>query len=208
VAIPKARVEQVHLIVGLGNPGSAYAQTRHNCGFMVLEQLAERWGVTWRDEKRFQSRLGRAAFEGRAVVLCQPQTFMNLSGSAVQAVAAYYRIALSRLLVVVDDADLALGGIRLRPRGSSGGHHGLESIEQHLGTREYARVRLGIGRRTEGPREITDYVLGRFAEAEKTLLRASLERACDLVECWLVAGAAKAMNEFNGTINTPVVKES
>jgi peptidyl-tRNA hydrolase, PTH1 family len=201
-------VANVHLIVGLGNPGSEYAKTRHNTGFMVVERLAVRRRAEWKKERRFQARLARTEFEGRPMVICEPQTFMNASGSAVQAVMAYYKVPLNQVLVVVDDADLALGGIRMRTSGSSGGHHGLESIEQHLGTRDYARARIGIGRRTEGPREITDYVLGRFAEAELPLLTATLERACDLMECWLTAGAAKAMNEFNGTINPPVVKES
>jgi peptidyl-tRNA hydrolase, PTH1 family len=205
---PNARVENVHLIVGLGNPGRDYASTRHNTGFMVVERLAERRRAVWKNERRFQARVARVDFEGRPLVICEPRTFMNLSGSAVQAVAGFYKIPVSRLLVVVDDADLPLGGIRMRPGGSSGGHHGLESIEQHLGTREYARVRIGIGRRAEGAREITDYVLGRFEDAELPLLKATVERACDQVECWASAGAAKAMNEFNGMINTPVGKES
>jgi PTH1 family peptidyl-tRNA hydrolase len=133
---------------------------------------------------------------------------MNLSGLAVRAVAAFYKIAVERVLVVVDDADLPLGEIRMRSSGSSGGHHGLESIEQHLGTREYARVRVGIGRRADGVRQITDYVLGRFEQADMPLLDAVLERACNQIECWLTAGVAKAMNDFNGMINTPLVKEN
>jgi peptidyl-tRNA hydrolase, PTH1 family len=198
----------VHVIVGLGNPGREYAQTRHNTGFLVVERLAERREAVWRPERRFQARVARAVFQGHAMVICEPQTFMNLSGSAVQAIIAYYRVPLSQLLVVVDDADLPLGCLRMRTQGSSGGHHGLESIEQHLGTREWVRVRMGIGRQAEGAREITGHVLGRFGDVELPLLRATLNRACDLVECWLESGPAKAMNEFNGTINTPVVKES
>jgi peptidyl-tRNA hydrolase, PTH1 family len=198
----------VHLIVGLGNPGREYAATRHNCGFMAVDLLAERWRAAWKTESKFQARLARAGLESRQTVLCEPLTFMNQSGIAVQMVAAYYKVPAQQLLVVVDDADLPLGSLRLRPDGSSGGHHGLESIEQHLGTREYARLRIGIGRRAESEREITDYVLGRFEKAEQPWLRASLERACAQMECWRSAGLARAMNEFNGTINPPSVKES
>jgi peptidyl-tRNA hydrolase, PTH1 family len=201
-------VETLHLIVGLGNPGRDYALTRHNTGFMVVDRFAARRRAVWKTERRFQARVARVEFEGRSVVLCEPQTFMNSSGSAVQAVATYYKVPIGQLLVAVDDADLPLGGIRMRPGGSSGGHHGLESIEQHLGTREYARVRIGIGRRSEDTREITDYVLGRFTSGEMSLLEASLDRTCDQMECWVTDGVKKAMNEFNGMINTPLVKES
>ncbi len=124
---------------------------------------------------------------------------MNASGEAVAAVVSFYRLSLARLMVVVDDADLPLGEIRLRPRGSSGGHHGLESIEQHLGSREFARLRVGIGR-TSGEREITDYVLGRFSSGEAKLMEKVLARAADQAECWLAHGIQKAMNQFNGVM--------
>ena len=196
------------MIVGLGNPGREYAQTRHNCGFMALARLAERRRAVWKNERRFQARLAHTKWESTPLILCEPETFMNRSGVAVQAVAVFYKVPVSQVLVVVDDADLPLGGLRLRGSGSSGGHHGLESIEQHLGTREYARLRIGIGRRTEGEREITEYVLGRFEATEQPLLDASLEKACDQIECWMTAGVREAMNQFNGTINSPLVKES
>ncbi|HZV36060.1 MAG TPA: aminoacyl-tRNA hydrolase, partial [Verrucomicrobiae bacterium] len=150
-------MENLHLIVGLGNPGAKYARTRHNIGFQLVERLAEKWRTNWSDEKKFQSRVARWERDGRTVLLAQPQTFMNASGEAVGALTGFYRVPLARLLVAVDDADLPLGEIRLRPRGSSGGHHGLESIEQHVGSREFARLRLGIGRTADGRREITDY---------------------------------------------------
>jgi PTH1 family peptidyl-tRNA hydrolase len=201
-------LENLYLVIGLGNPGSDYAQTRHNAGFMALNLLAERRSAVWRREPKFQAQVARAEFEGRRLALVQPQTFMNQSGVAVQALAAYYQLPHRQLLVVLDDADLTLGQLRLRPSGSSGGHHGLESIERHLGTRAYARLRIGIGRREDGVREITDYVLGRFAEPERPLVRTVLERACRQIECWLTAGVAKAMNEFNGMINTPSGEES
>jgi len=198
----------VHLIVGLGNPGRPCAGPRHNWGFIAVEVFAPGRGGEGKRDSRTHARLCRTELNERPVLLCEPETFMNLSGRAVQAVAAYHKIDVAQLLVVVDDADLPLGSIRLRPGGSCGGHHGLESIEQHLGTRDYARLRLGIGRQADDRREITDYVLGRFLKAEQALLEAVLERACDQMECWAVAGMAKAMNEFNGTVKTPLVKES
>jgi PTH1 family peptidyl-tRNA hydrolase len=201
-------VENPHLIVGLGNPGTEYARTRHNCGFMAVEEFAARRGSVWKVERKFQARLARAELGGSQLVLAEPQTYMNLSGQAVQAIAAYFKVTPARVLVVVDDADLPLGALRMRPEGSAGGHHGLESIEAHLGTRQYARQRIGIGRRSEGLREITDYVLGRFEASEAGLLKQVLERACDQLEAWVMQGPAKAMNEFNGVINPPLVMES
>ena len=198
------------LIVGLGNPGRDYAKTRHNAGFIVVDQLAKRWRADWKAEKKFSSRIARAELDERQVLLCKPQTFMNSSGEAVAAVVNFYRIALARLLVIVDDADLLLGQLRLRPSGSSGGHHGLESIEQHLGSREYARLRIGIGREgsagraaTGGPREITGHVLGRFSSTEAELADKVFAVASDQAECWLNDGLQKAMNQFNGTIVGP-----
>jgi PTH1 family peptidyl-tRNA hydrolase len=196
-------MENLHLIVGLGNPGSQYQRTRHNVGFVVVELLAEHWKANWSVEKRFNTRLARAQCEGQRVLLCEPQTFMNASGEAVQAIARFYDIEASRVLVVVDDADLPLGSLRLRSGGSPGGHHGLESIEQHLGTREYPRLRVGIGR-LEGAREITGHVLGRFSSTESKLADKVLTVAANQAETWVVAGIQKAMNQFNGPVEDAV----
>ena len=201
-------MENPHLIVGLGNPGAEYVRTRHNSGFMAVERFAERRGSVWKVERKFQARVARAELGGSPLVLAEPRTYMNLSGQAVQAIAGYFKVPPARVLVVVDDADLPLGTLRLRSEGSAGGHHGLESIEAHLGTRQYARQRIGIGRRSDGLREITDYVLGRFDPSEAGLLKQVLERACDQMESWVAHGTARAMNEFNGVINPPLVKES
>lgn len=190
-------MEDLHLVVGLGNPGADYAKTRHNAGFALADLLAKRWRAEWRAAKKFQAQVARAEPDGRKILLCEPQTTMNASGEAVGAMVNFYRLPLTGLLVAVDDADLPLGEIRLRPRGSSGGHHGLESIEQHLGSREFARLRIGIGR-ADGAREITDYVLGRFSATDSVLMKKVLERAADQVECWLVGGIQKAMSQFNG----------
>jgi len=195
-------MENLHLIVGLGNPGAEYARTRHNAGFLLVSRLAERWRTGWTLEKKYNARVARVEREdGSRVILCEPQTFMNSSGEAVGPLVAFYRIALNRLLVVVDDADLPFGEIRLRASGSSGGHHGLESIEQHLGSREFPRLRIGIGR-SLGAREITGYVLGRFSPAEAELMEKVLAAAVGQSECWLTDGIQKAMNQFNGSVES------
>jgi PTH1 family peptidyl-tRNA hydrolase len=196
-------MESMHLIVGLGNPGAEYAKTRHNAGFLLVQKLAERWRANWALEKKFNARVAKGEQNGLRFVLCEPQTFMNASGEAVGPLAAFYRVPLSRTLVVVDDADLPFGEIRLRIRGSSGGHHGLESLEKHLGSREFPRLRIGIGRK-DGAREITNYVLGKFGSAEAVLLEKVLTRAADQAECWLSRGIEKAMNQFNGVVEDAV----
>ena len=193
-------MENLYLVVGLGNPGKGYERTRHNAGFLAVDRLVRRWRLEWTADAVFDSRRARVDRDGRRVLMVQPQTFMNRSGDAVGRYVAYYRVALERLLVVVDDADLDLGTVRLRPRGSSGGHHGLESIERQLGTREYGRLRIGIGRRSEGPREITNHVLGRFERSEWPWFERVLDRVADQIECWLEAGMGVAMNRYNGVV--------
>lgn len=192
-------MENLYLIVGLGNPGAEYSRTRHNAGFMVVEGLARRWGACWDYEKKFQARAARSELKARKVLLAQPQTYMNCSGEAVQAITSFYRIPPERMLVLVDDADLPLGSIRLRPGGSAGGHHGLESIERCLGTRDYPRLRIGIGRMDER-REIAGHVLGRFSSTEAALADKVLLVAADQAECWLENGLQKAMSRFNGVV--------
>ncbi len=192
-------MENLYLIAGLGNPGGEYTRTRHNAGFQLLELLARRWRVdAWVLDKKFNARVTRAEHDGRRLLLCQPQTYMNDSGSAVGGLRDYYRVPVAQLLVAVDDADLPVGELRLRPGGSSGGHHGLESIEGHLGTRDYARLRIGIGRRQDGVRQIANHVLGQFSAAEADVMEKVLSRAADQAECWLSHGVQKAMNQFNG----------
>jgi len=196
-------MENARLIVGLGNPGARYARTRHNVGFQLLDRLAGCWQANWKLEKKFQANVAQAGWQGHALLLAQPQTFMNSSGEAVAALMAYYRVPLANLLVAVDDADLPLGEIRLRARGSSGGHHGLDSIGQHVSSREFARLRIGIGRTADGRREITDYVLAPFEKAEAPVLEEVLTAAASQVECWVAGGIEKAMNQFNGAVKAP-----
>jgi PTH1 family peptidyl-tRNA hydrolase len=191
-------MENVFLIVGLGNPGSDYVKTRHNAGFLLVERLAAHWKSTWKSERKFQARMARAERGGKLILLAEPQTFMNLSGESVGALLRFYQLPLARILVVVDDADLPLGEIRLRPGGGTGGHHGLESVMLHVGSREYARLRIGIGR-ANAARQITGHVLGRFSADENALLEKILERAGSQLEYWLDAGIEKAM-QLNGKV--------
>jgi len=194
-------MEPMHLIVGLGNPGADYAKTRHNAGFLLVEKLAAQWKSGWTNERKFVARIAKADCAGQKILLAEPQTFMNLSGEAVGALVQFYQLPLANILVVVDDADLPLGEIRLRPGGGTGGHHGLESVTQHLGAKEFARLRIGIGRKNE-VRQITGHVLGKFSAAENALLEKVLERAAGQMECWLNAGLQKAMNQFNGVVDS------
>jgi PTH1 family peptidyl-tRNA hydrolase len=194
-------MEPMHLIVGLGNPGADYAKTRHNAGFLLVEKLAGKLKADWSKERKFQARVARAERDGGKVLLAEPQTFMNLSGESVGALVKFYQLPLAKILVAVDDADLPLGEIRLRPGGGSGGHHGLESVMQHLGSREYARLRIGIGRK-DAARQITGHVLGKFSAEECARLEKVLERAAGQLECWLSAGLQKAMCQFNGVVDS------
>ncbi len=191
-------MEDVFLIVGLGNPGAQYAGTRHNAGFWLVEKLAAKWRCDWANEKKFRARIAKTARDGKRIFLCQPQTFMNLSGETVGALKDFYQVPLGRLMVTADDADLPIGTLRLRAGGSSGGHHGLESVEQHLASREFARQKIGIGRKDDS-REITGHVLGRFDAAENELIKTVLDRAAVQVETWLDAGIENAM-QLNGNV--------
>jgi PTH1 family peptidyl-tRNA hydrolase len=193
-------MENLYLIVGLGNPGREYVRTRHNAGFLVLDRLAACWKARWSVEKKFAARMAKLERDDRRVMLCKPETFMNSSGESVGALVSFHKLPLDRLLVVMDDADLALGEIRLRPGGSSGGHHGLESIERHVGSRDYTRQRIGIGRGERSVREITNHVLSSFRAGEQKLVEKVLQNACEQIECWLTAGVTQAMNRFNGSV--------
>ncbi len=187
------------LIVGLGNPGPEYRNTRHNAGFMLADRLAEGWRGSWRMESKFFSEIAECRVAGRRVTLCKPQTFMNASGQAVARLGSFFKVPPVHILVLVDDADLPLGFLRLRPGGSPGGHHGLESIEQVLGTRDYPRLKVGIARPRQDRRNIADYVLGDVSDVEQPVLNEVLTRAFRQVECWLVDGVMQAMNRYNGS---------
>lgn len=197
----------IHLIVGLGNPGREYERTRHNAGFLLVDRLAEQWSANWTAEKKFKARVAKATPAGGRVILVKPQTFMNLSGEALGPLMKFYRVPPANVLVVVDDADLPLGRVRLRPDGSPGGHHGLESVEKHLGTRAWSRLRLGIGRKVAEQREISAHVLGKFGADEWIDFERVLTHSVKQTECWLNDGAELAMNRFNGSIEGLTEKE-
>ena len=190
-------MEETYLIVGLGNPGKGYADTRHNVGFMVLDRLAKRQGAGWEVNKKFEAHLAKARQESNTVFLCKPQGYMNLSGQSVVPLAKFYQIPFGQIMVVVDDLDLPLGAIRMRPGGGTGGHRGLDSIQGLLGKDDFARLRLGIGR-PEPDRDVSVFVLGKFAEAETGLLERVLETAADQLACWMLQGTQQAMNNYNG----------
>lgn len=201
---PTGEPVPVRLVVGLGNPGTRYRGTRHNIGFDLLDRLAAARGLTWRPEKKWQAEIARTA-DGR-LVLAKPQTYMNLSGEAVRAIAAFHKFPPDAVLIAHDDVDLPLGRLRLRASGSAGGHNGLKSIIQHLGTDAFPRLKIGVGRAGEGAaprRDMIDHVLGRFDPAEHETLEKTLATASDAVECALSSGLAAAMNRYNQNPETP-----
>jgi PTH1 family peptidyl-tRNA hydrolase len=182
------------LIVGLGNPGREYEHTRHNVGFQVAEELAQRYRVTLKKHARWKARAGKIADIGVGVIVAEPTTFMNLSGWAVREIAAFHKLSPADLLIVVDDADLPLGRLRLRTGGSAGGHNGLKSIIQELGTIEFPRLRVGVGRQ---PGELKNHVLGRFSDDERTRIDEAVKRAADAAELFATENILAAMNRYN-----------
>jgi len=185
----------VWLVVGLGNPGSEYAGTRHNAGFMVVQRLGQRWNLKF-ERRACSSRLTETRRGRTKIILALPQTFMNQSGLAVQSLLSTYKVKPENLLVIYDDLDLPLGEIRIRPQGSPGSHKGMKSIVEVLGTTLFPRVRLGIGPRPEAV-EAADYVLSQFSVEEKPKIKEAVEKACQAVEIIVAGRLAEAMNTFN-----------
>ena len=184
------------LVAGLGNPGPRYAQTRHNVGYLVVDELARRWGTrVEKYEGRYEALVAEGQAAGERVLLLKPQTFMNLSGRSILAAQQFYKLAFSDLLVVCDDLDLPAGRIRLRAGGSGGGQKGLENILLHLASNDIPRLRVGIGKVDKSV--TTEYVLSRFAPDERGLIAEAVTLAADAVECWVDGGIEAAMNRFN-----------
>jgi PTH1 family peptidyl-tRNA hydrolase len=194
--VPSAgRTGRFKMIVGLGNPGRKYARTRHNAGFLVVDLIAELLGIELR-QKKFGAVFGYGEFEGKKLMLLKPQKFMNRSGQVVTSAAGYYRLKPEDILVVSDDMALEPGRIRIRAKGSAGGHKGLEDITQRLKSSEFARLRIGIGKSDTQPWE--DYVLAEPRDEEKESVKKGLSCARQAALCWLTRGVEAAMNGFNG----------
>jgi peptidyl-tRNA hydrolase, PTH1 family len=184
------------VVVGLGNPGSRYAGTRHNVGFAVLDLLA-RGPRVGRFQGRFQAQVAEMIEEPHKVLLVKPETFMNLSGRSVRQVMDFYQVPLADLLVVCDDINLPLGKLRVRARGTHGGHNGLRDIQSHLGSTEYARLRVGVGAPPED--EAVDHVLGRFRPGERPVIEEAVRTAAQAVLVWIHQGVEACMNQYNAS---------
>ena len=182
------------IIVGLGNPGEKYLKTRHNLGFMVIDRIAQQLGMEC-TQKKFQSLFCRKSVDQEVLVLFKPQTFMNLSGVAVKEAVDMYKCPPQDLMVVCDDLDMPLGKIRIRRSGGCGGHRGLESIADSLGSTDFSRLRVGIGRPVNG--DPSDYVLSAFSKEEDHLKEEAVEDACHALKTWMFEGVAACMNKFN-----------
>lgn len=188
------------MVVGLGNPGREYSDTRHNTGFKVIDLVAEVLKVDVK-KRKFGARLGTGVYSEKKLILLKPWRFMNLSGQVVATAIGFYRLTLQNLMVVTDDLALEPGRIRLRSKGSAGGHNGLADIIDKLGTTEFARCRVGIGGNPEDIRlSQVDYVLGKPGRVQKAALNEAIERARDAVLCWIEHGIETAMNKYNRII--------
>ncbi len=194
--------EKIRLVIGLGNPGKEYQNTRHNVGFDIVDYMVDRGGGRWSMEKKWEAEVARLG----DVFLMKPQTFMNLSGRAVSALCRFHKIESSEILVVYDDLDLGPGRLRLRATGSAAGHNGIKSIIQSIGTQNFARLKFGIGREDDSPANggkggvagaLSGYVLGKFSGAEREELEKRVARAADAVNCALSRGLTAAMNAYN-----------
>ena len=185
------------LIVGLGNPGKEYERTRHNCGFRAIDALAEQLGCKI-DKGKFQGLYGKATYQGRTVFLLNPQTYMNASGRSVLQMSAYYAIPPQRIIVLFDDISLEPGRLRVRADGSAGGHNGIKSIIQELGSQDFPRVKIGVGAKPNPDYNLADWVLSNFTVAEQKSVDATLKPAGDAALCIIEKGVPEAANRYNG----------
>ncbi len=185
----------MYIIAGLGNPGLKYARTRHNLGFMTVDELASRLGIKV-DRKRFRARIGEGFIAGHKVVLVKPQTYMNLSGESLREVFGFYKPEHDHLIVVYDDFDIEKGMLRIRPAGSAGTHNGMRSVVSCLGFTDFPRIRIGIGGHAEG--DAIGHVIGRISKDEKQLLESAVTDAASACEAIITDGLQKAMNKYNG----------
>lgn len=185
------------LIVGLGNPGKEYVHTRHNCGFLAIDILASRLGCKI-DKCKFQGLYGQTTYKGVKLFLLKPQTYMNLSGRSILQLSAYYHIPPARIIVLFDDISLNPGRLRIRENGSAGGHNGIKSIIQELGSQEFPRVKIGVGAKPNPQQDLADWVLSGFTASEQRTLDATLPYAADAALCIIDKGIPEAANRYNG----------
>ena len=185
------------LVVGLGNPGPKYEWTRHNMGFLVVDELAERENIPVQRLK-YKALTNTALIGGQSVLLMKPTTYMNLSGEAVGQAARFYKIPPERVLVISDDVALPQGKLRVRRSGSAGGHNGLKNIIAHLGTDQFPRIKVGVGGKPHPDSDMADWVLGKFTGQDKKVMEDAISRAADAVACLLEKGVDQAMAKFNG----------
>lgn len=186
----------MYLIVGLGNPGVEYAATRHNIGFDMITYLSDQYNIPMRSREN-KAIVGKGVIDGQKVMLAQPQTFMNLSGESVRALMNYYKLELDELIVIYDDISLPVGQIRVRPKGSAGGHNGIKNIIQHLGTQEFSRIKIGVGAKPDGG-DLVKHVLGRFSREEDSMVRDVFALAQEALLAIMNEDVASAMNKVNG----------
>lgn len=191
------KTSETWLIVGLGNPGKDYARTRHNCGFRALDILAEKLSCKV-DKGKFQGLYGQCAYQGKKLLLLKPQTYMNLSGKSVLQLSAYFHVPPQRIIVMFDDISLEPGRLRIRPDGSAGGHNGIKSIIQEIGSQNFPRVKIGVGAKPNPEYDLADWVLSSFSASEEKALGPALERAADAALCIMEKGVPEAANRFNG----------
>lgn len=185
----------MYIIAGLGNPTKEYDKTRHNVGFEVIDRLADRYDIDV-SERKHRAFCGKGMIEGQKVLLVKPQTFMNLSGESLRSVVDYYKVMPEELVVIYDDISLPPGQLRIRLKGSAGGHNGIKNIIAHLGTQEFPRIKVGVG--AKPPRmDLKDYVLSRFSKGEQELMDKAFQEAAQAVAMMIGEGADRAMNHFN-----------
>lgn len=186
----------MYIIVGLGNPGKDYENTRHNIGFMVIDEAAGKYNISV-SEKKHKAIIGKGYIGGQKVILVKPQTYMNLSGESVRDIIDYYKIEeKTELIVISDDISLDVGQLRIRKKGSAGGHNGLKNIILHLGHDEFQRIRMGVGEKPSGY-DLADYVLGHFSGEEKAQIADAVKKAAEALEVIITEGPDAAMNQFN-----------
>ena len=186
----------MYVIAGLGNPGREYEGTRHNVGFMTLDALADKYNIDVR-EKAHKALIGKGVIEGQKVILAKPQTYMNVSGESIRALVDYYKIVQEELIIIFDDISLEPGQLRIRKKGSAGGHNGIKSIIAHLGTQEFTRIKVGVGEKPP-KMDLADYVLGHFPKEEAETMTTAFKDGAAAVVDMMTEGVEAAMNHFNG----------